>query len=88
VNWRIVEVPGFVESVAALGDSPDVSEVVRAMIRRATDHPFASPKIAGLEARVVRSRSFDRCPALRLLYRVEGDVVYLYFIRQYSELGA
>lgn len=87
MSWRIVMVPGFEASIAALGDSPEVSQVVKVLLAQAVNHPYRAPRLDGYEARILKSRSYGNYPALRLLYRVERDVIYLYEIGPHPELG-
>lgn len=86
MSRRIVTAPGFDLSVAALGDTAEVRQIVKALIARAERQPENAPKLAGLEARVVKSRSYGTYPAIRMLYRVEGDTIYLYEVAFYDEL--
>lgn len=83
----IVPVIGFEASVAALGSSVEVQDVVRALISRVERDPERARKLPGLEARVIKSRSFGTCPAIRLLYRVTADSIYLYEVAVYDELA-
>jgi hypothetical protein len=87
VSRRIVTVPGFDLSVAGLGGSAEVREVVKALIARAERYPENAPRLPGLEARVVKSRSYGDYPALRLLYRVDEETIYLYEVASYDELS-
>lgn len=83
---RLVAVAGFYDAVAALGDTPEVTLVVEALIARAHGRPEAAATIAGYSARVIKSQSYGDYPALRLVYRVQGETVYLYDIGPYDEL--
>jgi hypothetical protein len=87
VNRRVIAVPEFETYVAALGDSPEVRELVKAMISFVERQPFNAPEIPGLTARVIKSRSYGKYPSLKLVYRVEDDVIYLYSIAPYDELA-
>lgn len=83
---RLIAVAGFHDAVAALGDSAEVTLVVEALIARAHSHPEAAPMVPGFSARVIKSQGYGNYPALRLVYRLEGDVVYLYDIASYDPL--
>jgi hypothetical protein len=76
---RTIAAAGFYDSVAALGDSVEVSRVVRALILHARLYPAQAPRIPGTYARVIRSRASGRFPALRLIYRFgEGTLTLLH----------
>lgn len=86
MSVRIVSMPGFDVSVAALGDTAEVRAVVRALIGHVSRSPYDVPKVPGREVRVIKSRSYGPYPAIRLLYRVVQDTVYLYEAGFYDEL--
>jgi hypothetical protein len=83
-----VAAAGFYRSLAALGSSPAVSLVVDAMIDQIGLRGDEAPVIPGTSARVIKTTSYGDVPALRLVYRVHNDVIFLYDLAVYDELKA
>jgi hypothetical protein len=77
VHRRVVRTEAFKQSAAALNDS-ESRLVLDAMIVRIMHWPLAGYPIEGTRARVLRSLSHGNFRIVRLIYRVEGDVIYLY----------
>jgi len=86
VRKRIVRTDAFDESVAALSDSRETTLVLAMMIGRARRWPHAGELIPGTAARVIRSRPYGTFPAIRLIYRAAGDIIYLYRADHYDVL--
>ena len=86
VRRRIVRTDAFEESVAALSGSPETRLVLEMLIRRARRWPHAGELIPGTAARVIRSLPYRKFPAIRLIYRVAGDNIYLYRADYYDVL--
>lgn len=83
---RIVRTDAFEESVAALRDSPETKLVVETLIMRARRWPHTGELVPGTAARVLRSLPYRNFPAIRLIYRVAGDNIYLYRADHYDVL--
>ena len=88
VRRRVVRTESFVQSVAALNDSAESRLVLETLILRATRWPHTGALVEGTAARVLRSLPYGHFPAVRLVYRVAGDVVYLYRADYYDMLQA
>ncbi|HYR29318.1 MAG TPA: hypothetical protein VEU30_12685 [Thermoanaerobaculia bacterium] len=84
---KIVRTDAFEESVAALRDSQETRLVLRMLIARVRRWPHAGELIPGSAARVIRSLPYDDFPAIRLIYRVSGPLIYLYRADHYDVLA-
>lgn len=83
---RIVTDDAFRECLLALGTSPEIEEVVQALVLRATSRPERARPIPGSDLRVLRSRSYGPYPALRLFYEFDDAEVRLRWIEEWDEL--
>jgi hypothetical protein len=77
VHRRVVRTESFRQSAAALNDS-ESRFVLESMIARIARFPLAGVPIEGTPARVLRSLAYGNFRVIRLIYRMEGDVIYLY----------
>lgn len=85
---RIVRTESFEQSVAALNDFAESRLVLDMLIMRAMKWPHTGEQLAGTSAWILHSQPYGNFPALRLVYRVDGDVLYLYRADHYDLLQA
>ncbi|HEY0143215.1 MAG TPA: hypothetical protein VGF48_20145 [Thermoanaerobaculia bacterium] len=83
---RFVAVSGYAEVVAELGDSDEVNAARLALLTFAQTYPDRGKLVPDTSVRVVKTRSHPGYAALRLFYRVEGEVLYLLELAPYDEL--
>ena len=83
---RIVRTDAFEQALAALNESPDGRRVLSALIARIQRWPQSGSRIPGTAAQVLRSMPYRNFPGVRLIYRVAGDVIYLYHVDLYDVL--
>lgn len=84
---RIVLTDAFHASVAGLDDTPEIAEVIKALMLRAAKYPENAAMLPGTKIRAIRSRTYGAYPALRLFYTVDdAETVRLLHVESYDEL--
>lgn len=84
---RLVPVDGYTESVAALGDSAEVKAALALLLKYVQVFPDRGEPIPGLKALIAKNRTYPGYAPLRLVYRFEKEVVFLYDVSHYDELA-
>lgn len=84
---RIERSDAFYDSLVFLDDSPETVKVVEALVHRATSQPENAPELPGYSLRAIRSRSWGRYPALRLIYSFDDWAVHLRYVERWDELS-
>lgn len=79
-------VDAFGDALAALGNASETVMIVEALVARASRHPGPVRNPPDRELHVLRSRSYQSYPALKLFYSVDAEAVYLLWIEAYDEL--
>lgn len=83
---RVTALETFYDSLAALDDSHETKQVVKALMLRVSAQPESAPMLPGKTIRVLKSRSGGALPALRLFYWMDDERVCLLYIEAYDEL--
>lgn len=86
MSRRIERVPAYKKSLAALPQTPEVWEVVHALIERVTARPDEAEVLSETNARAVYSLRTPKHPALRLYYSIDARTIYLLHVEEFDEL--
>ena len=86
MSRRIERVPAYKASFAALPQTPEVWEVVHALLERVTARPEEAEVLAESNLRAVCSLSTAKHPSLRLYYSIDETTIYLLYVEEFNEL--
>jgi hypothetical protein len=84
----LVPMVPYPTSVEALPDSEAARQAVQILIAKVQLEPERWPKLAGTNTRVARVHPHAALPEVRLYYRYEEGVIYLYGFESGPETGA
>jgi hypothetical protein len=85
-SLRVLTIPHYRRSRAALGDAPETQTVAAALESSAAQRPYTGASIPGTIVRIVHARRYGDFPALRLYYSIGGGAVHLLWIEHYDEM--
>ena len=82
---RVRTDPEFYESLFNLDTSEATVHAGSLLLLRATLHPESAPAMPGMGIRVIKTRSYEGFPALRLFYWIDDEDIFLLEIERYVE---
>lgn len=75
---RMVPMVRYPQSVAALPDTAAAREVLQLLLSKVQQEPERWPRLPDSEARLARAHPHPELPQLRLYYKYDEGVIYLY----------
>lgn len=86
MSRRIERIPAYKASFAALPQTPEVWEVVHALLERVTARPEEAEVLTETNLRAVCSRRTLKHPPLRLFYSIDATTIYLLHVEELDDL--
>lgn len=75
----------YYESLVLLGDSEEIVRARATLLRHVVDHPHIAEQVRDSRIRMFTVKSTGSSAALRLLYSMNDEYVYLLWIERWDE---
>jgi hypothetical protein len=85
VQKRMVPMVRYPQSVEALPDTAAAREVLQLLLSKVQQEPERWPRLPDSEARLARAHAHPELPQLRLYYKYDDGVIYLYRVDLYDD---
>lgn len=89
MKWVVYSTKWFRQSLAALPATPEVQQILWAIVKRLEKWPTLPSFIEGTKIQLLKTRSFQigtrSFPPLRVFYYVDGDRVLELWVETYDE---